>query len=289
MSKLSLGWIGLGHMGNPIVKNLLRAGFSVTVYNRTKGKDTEVVSAGATTADTARQLAENCDVILTMVSDDDAVKQIFSGEDGLLSTSLAGKLIIDMSTVSPQTSRELNDLCKNSGADFLDAPVSGSVKPAQDATLIVMVGGEAGAYNKAQPVFDAMSKLAMHLGESGTGSSAKLAINYFLAVTMQGLSETVLFARTLGIDTADMLTIVNEGACSSGITKIKSQNILDDNFSAAFPLKHLAKDLRLAYEQGLDSPLISPILNSYQSAFNKGYGDDDAIAIFKFLDTKPLA
>jgi 3-hydroxyisobutyrate dehydrogenase len=219
-----------------------------------------------------------------MVSDDAAIKQIFTSENGLLAAKLSNKLVIDMSTVSPETSRELGKLCTANGADFLDAPVSGSVKPAQDATLIVMAGGENAVFEKVKPIFAAMSKLAMHLGETGAGSSAKLAINYFLGITMQGLSETVLFARTLGINTTAMLTIVNESACASGITHIKSKNILADDYPAAFPLKHLAKDLRLASEQGLNSPLIAPLLKSYQSAVNSGLGDNDAIAIFKFLE-----
>jgi 3-hydroxyisobutyrate dehydrogenase len=284
MDKLRLGWIGLGNMGNPIVKNLLKAGFPVTVYNRTKGKDAEVVNAGAATAGNPKALAETSDVILIMVSDDNAVKQIFSEENGLLSTSLAGKLVIDLSTVSPKTSIELAEFCKKENAEFIDAPVSGSVKPAQDATLIVMAGGEEAAFNKAKPILDTIGKLTLHLGKTGAGSSAKLAINYFLGVTLQGFAETVLFARNLGVKQQDMLTIINEGAISSGITKIKAQNIVNNDYSAAFPLKHLAKDLKLAQDQGLNTPLLAPLLNTYQQALKTGYGDDDVIAILKYLD-----
>jgi 3-hydroxyisobutyrate dehydrogenase len=283
MNKQHIGWIGLGNMGNPIVKNLLKAGFQVTVFNRTKGKDAEVMSAGAMVADSLQQLAAACDVIMVMVSDDNAVKQIFTEGNGLLATSLNGKLIIDLSTVSPQTSRELSDLSKKHGAEFLDAPVSGSVKPAQDATLILMVGGEAEAFNKAKNLFDVIGKLAIHLGTAGAGSSAKLAINYFLGITLQGFAETILFSDKMGIKLDDMLTIINEGAVGSGITKTKSQNVVNNNYAAAFPLKHLAKDLKLAKEQGLNTPLLTPLLDSYQSALKAGYGDDDVIAILNYL------
>ncbi len=283
MNKQHIGWIGLGNMGNPIVKNLLKAGFPVTVYNRTKGKETEVVSAGATVADSPLQLAEQCDVIMIMVSDDNAVKQIFTVDNGLLATSLTGKLIIDLSTVSPQTSRELSELCKKNGAEFMDAPVSGSVKPAQDATLILMVGGETETFEKAKPMFDVIGKLALHLGTAGAGSSAKLAINYFLGITLQGFAETILFSDKMGIKLDDMLTIINEGAVGSGITKTKSQNVVNNNYSAAFPLKHLAKDLKLAKDQGLNTPLLTPLLDSYQSALKEGYGEDDVIAILNYL------
>jgi 3-hydroxyisobutyrate dehydrogenase len=284
MNKPTLGWIGLGNMGNPIVKNLLKAGYAVTVYNRTKGKETEVIEAGASVAQSPAKLAEGCDIIMIMVSDDNAVKQIFNGDNGLLKVSLTGKLIIDLSTVSPDTSRELAGIAKTRGASFVDAPVSGSVKPAQDATLIIMAGGEDTAVEKAKPVLDVIGKLTLHLGDAGAGSSAKLAINYFLGVTLQGFAETLLFARKAGIKQEDMLTIINEGAVGSGITKLKSQNVATNNYSAAFPLKHLAKDLKLAKEQGLNTPLLAPLLNSYQEALSAGYGEDDVIAILKYLD-----
>lgn len=283
MNKPHLGWIGLGNMGNPIVKNLLKAGYPVTVHNRTKGKDSEAVNSGASVAESPKELADKCDVIMIMVSDDAAVKQIFEAEKGLLSASLNGKLVIDLSTVSPTTSRELARLCTENGAEFLDAPVSGSVKPAEDGTLIVMAGGEEQVFTKAKPIFDIIGKLALYLGKTGAGSSAKLAINYFLGITLQGFAETVLFAQNMGIKQDDMLTIINEGAVASGITKLKSQNIVNNNYAAAFPLKHLAKDLKLAKDQGLNTPLITPLLNSYQEALTAGYGDEDVIAILKYL------
>jgi len=283
MNKPHLGWIGLGNMGNPIVKNLLKAGYPLTVYNRTKGRDSEVVKAGASVAESPKELADKCDVIMIMVSDDAAVKQVFETDNGLLSAPLNGKLMIDLSTVSPTTSRELAGLCTENGAEFLDAPVSGSVKPAEDGTLIVMVGGEEQTFTKAKPIFEVIGKLALYLGKTGAGSSAKLAINYFLGITLQGFAETVLFAQNMGIQQDDMLTIINEGAVSSGITKLKSQNIVNNNYAAAFPLKHLAKDLKLAKDQGLNTPLITPLLNSYQEALKAGYGDEDVIAILKYL------
>ena len=284
MSTVKVGWVGLGNMGTPIVKNLLKAGFDVTVYNRTKAKEKEVVEAGATSAETPASLAQQCDVVMTMVSDDEAVKQIYTGEDGLLKNENRGKLAIDLSTVSPGASRFLAEACGKKGMDFMDAPVSGSVKPAQDATLIIMTGGSREAYERAKPIFDVIGKLSMHLGENGAGTSAKLAINYLLALNLQGLAETVLFAKENGIKTEDMLTIINEGACGNGITKLKCSNILNNDYKPAFALKHLAKDLRLAGEQGLHAPLYGPVSKSYQSALENGLGDQDCIAIYTYLE-----
>lgn len=271
-------------MGTPMAKNLLKAGYQVTVYNRSKSKEAELIEAGAASAGSPEDLWQECAIVFTMVSDDAAVKEVYEGAGGLVAPAAAGKLAIDMSTVSPATSRHLADRCAQAGLQFLDAPVSGSVKPAQEGTLVIMVGGEESAYETAKPLFAHLGKVALHLGANGAGTSAKLAINYFLGLTVQGLAETVLFARRLGIDTADMLTIINEGALANAITKGKSANILGDDFKAAFALKHLAKDLRLAKEAGLGQPLSQPLLDSFQQALEEGWGEKDVMAIVKYLE-----
>jgi 3-hydroxyisobutyrate dehydrogenase len=284
MSNTKLGWAGLGNMGTPIVKNLLKAGYPVSVYNRTKEKTQEAIEAGATSADSPNALSAANEIILVMVSDDNAVKEIFNGEDGLLHGDVTGKLFINVSTVAPATSKFIDESCKAKGAAFVDAPVSGSVKPAQDGTLIFLVGGEPKDIERAQPLFDVMGKLTVNNGGVGAGSAAKLAINYFLAVTLQGLAETVLFAKANGISTENMLTIVNEGAVGSGITKLKTAPILNNEFPAAFALKHITKDLRLATEQGIDSPLAGPVYQTYKAAMDSGLGEEDLMAIIKYLE-----
>ncbi|MDN3654684.1 NAD(P)-dependent oxidoreductase [Ferruginibacter paludis] len=285
MSKPKIGWVGLGNMGLPMAKNLLKAGFEVTVFNRTKSKEQALIEAGASAAESLQQLVQHCDIIITILSDDAAVKVIFEGTNGLLSKPQPGKLFIDMSTVAPETSCYLAGICARLGLGFIEAPVSGSVKPAQDGTLIILVGGSAENYEKAKPVFDVLGKLSLLLGESGKGSTAKLAINYLLALNLQGLAETVLFAEKNGISKQDMLTIVNEGACANGITKLKSASILNDDYPAAFALKHLVKDLRLAKEAGLDAPLITPLYDAFNKAQQAGFGNEDVMAIKKYLES----
>jgi len=286
MNKLKLGWIGLGNMGNPMAKNLIKAGFEVVVFNRTKEKETELLKAGAKSANSPQQLLEICDVVFTMLSNDEAVKAVFEGESGLLTKEQPGKLIINMSTVSPETSLYLSEISSKHNLEFLEAPVSGSVKPAQDGTLIILVGGTVENYNKAKPMFDVLGKVSHHLGAIGAGSFAKLAINYLLGLNLQGLAETVLFAEKNGVSREDMLAIVNEGACGNGITKFKSSSILNNSFPAAFALKHLVKDLRLAKEAGLNAPLIKPLFESFSHAQNLGLGDEDVMAIIKSLTQK---
>ncbi|MCW3116236.1 MAG: 3-hydroxyisobutyrate dehydrogenase, partial [Chitinophagaceae bacterium] len=139
-------------------------------------------------------------------------------------------------------------------------------------------------YQKAIPIFETLGKKSFLMGEVGIASAAKLCLNYFLALTFQGLAETVLFAQRENIATADMLNLVNESALGSGITRLKSQAILNNDFSPAFALKHITKDLRLVQKEGMDFPLFSPLLDSYQSASHMGYGEKDAISIIKFLD-----
>ena len=280
---LKIGWIGLGNMGNPMANNLLKAGHDLTVYNRSKNKEEALLQAGARSASSPQALLDSCDIVITMLSDDAAVKEIFEGPLGLLSSANPGKLIIDMSTVAPSTSRYLSEACRKHQLSFLDAPVSGSVKPAQDGTLIILVGGSDENYEKAKPIFDILGKLSIHLGETGAGSSAKLAINYLLGLNLQGIAETVLFAEKNGISKEKMLTIINESACGNGITKLKSTSIINNSFPAAFALKHLVKDLRLAGEAGLHASLYHPLYNSYQKAEAQGLGNEDVMAIIKSI------
>jgi len=284
MSKQKIGWAGLGNMGNPMVKNLLKAGYPVEVYNRTRAKEQEANEAGAASAAGLQQLGTDNELIFVMVSDDDAAKQLFTAADGLLSGNVAGKLFINVSTVSPDTSRFIDELCQKQGAEFIEAPVSGSVKPAQDGTLIILVGGTAVAFEKAKPALDVLGKMALLLGPVGAGAAAKLAINYFLALNVQGLAETVQFAQANGVKPEDMLHIINEGAVGSALSKLKTPSILKNEFPAAFALKHMVKDLRLAKEQQLNSPLSTPLYESFKAAKEQGLGEEDLMAVYKYLN-----
>jgi 3-hydroxyisobutyrate dehydrogenase len=289
MSKTRIGWIGLGNMGTPMVKNLIKAGFDVTVYNRTASKTAPLQEAGAKVATHAGELWSNADTLITMVADDAALQQIYREEGGLLTGLLpgkdafAGKTVIDMSTVSPDTSRELATLLAEKGVDYLDAPVSGSVSPAELGQLVIMAGGKKAVYEAALPIFECLGKVSFLMGDQGAGNSAKLAINLLLAFNIQGLSESVLFAQENGIAPKEMLAVINESAVGNGITKLKTANIVHQDFSAAFALKHLAKDLRLAKAQGLHSPGGVTLHDSFRQALAGGFGDKDIAAILPFL------
>lgn len=283
---MKIGFIGLGNMGIPMVKNLVKAGYAVTVYNRNEAKSAALAAEiGVAVAASPTDLLPEADVIISMLSDDQAVKSIYSGSAGLFAVSRTKALtVVDMSTVAPETSRMLAEEAARVHISYLDAPVSGSVKPATDAQLVIMVGGPAAAYDKVKPILLTLGKSATHLGDHGSGNVAKLAINLFLGITIQGLSESVVFAEQNGIAADALLPLINESAVGSGITKIKSTNIINRDFKPAFALKLLRKDIRLAEEMGMQSPAGSTLAATLQEAIENGMGEEDMVAIYKQVE-----
>ena len=281
--KTTIGWIGLGTMGVPMVKRLLEADYPVTVYNRTNAKAEALSEYTVSVVLSPAELFLQSEIIIIMVSDDNAIRDIFTGANGLLSSGVNGKVIINMSTVSPEISKEMAGLCLKQGNQYLDAPVSGSVKQAEAGLLVVMVGGEEAVFEHAKPVLDHLSKLTIRVGNNGAGNSAKLAVNALLGIMSQGLAEVVLFAQSNGIESGDLLNIINNSAMGNVYMKIKGEAILENKFQAAFALKHIAKDLRLAKQSGLNSPLGDTIYKTFLEA-EKEFGDEDIIAVIKKLE-----
>ncbi len=281
---IKIGWIGLGLMGNPMSQQLLKAGYPVTVYNRHKNKEAELKEQGATTASTPKELLQQTGVVIIMVTDDKAIREIFTGEDGLLKADVNGKVIINMSTVSPAISKEMAELCKAQGLDYLDAPVSGSVKQAETAQLVIMVGGDAEVFEKVKPVLETIGKLAVNVGEVGAGNAAKLAINTLLSFYTQGLAEAVILAKNNGIKPEILLNLIGNAAIANPYTKIKGDAIVNDNFKAAFSLKNIVKDLKLSRDIGLTTPLGEAALKTFEAA-SENFGDEDLIYIYKYMDS----
>jgi 3-hydroxyisobutyrate dehydrogenase len=284
MNTTKIGWIGLGLMGNPMSQQLLKAGYSLSVYNRHKDKEAELKEQGASTASTPKELLQQTDVVIIMVTDDKAIREIFTGENGLLSADATDKIIINMSTVSPGINKEMADLCKQQGNHFLDAPVSGSVKQAETAQLVIMVGGEAEVFEKVKPVLETMGKMVVNVGATGTGNAAKLAINTLLSFYTQGLAEAVILAKNNGIEPGTLLNLLGNAAIANPYTKIKGDSIINNNFKAAFSLKNIVKDLKLSRDIGLNTPLGQTALKTFEDA-QQQFGDEDLIAIYKYLDT----
>jgi 3-hydroxyisobutyrate dehydrogenase len=283
MNTTKIGFIGLGIMGTPMSLNLIKAGFPVTVYNRSPGKEEALRAQGASLAASPAALIEENEVIIIMVTDDVAIKHLFIAEHGLLSVKASGKTIINMSTVSPGISREMAGLCKQQGNEYIDAPVSGSVKQAESGQLVIMAGGERSAFGQIKPILDYLGKLNLFVGSVGAGNTAKLAINTLLAIQAQGLAEATVFARDNGIELKDLFEMINNSAIGNAFIKIKSTLILEENYQPAFALKNIVKDLRLAKAEGLNSPLANVAYDTYKQA-EPTYGEEDIMAIIKQVD-----
>lgn len=282
MGTEKIGFIGLGNMGHPMAKNLEKAGFPLSVYNRTSGK-AESFKDQSTVSKTVSELVKNSDIIFTMLTNDDAVKAVY---EEVLSLNIEEKLFIDMSTISPEKSNEIAKAVKIKEAGFIDAPVAGSTKPAADGTLIIMAGAEEKDLQRALPYLEKLAKQIKHLGENGKGIAAKLSVNYFISTIYQGLAETILLSDKLGIERKDMLEIINESASGSGATKVKTPLLINENYEPAFALDLMLKDILLAKNAGADFPLSKTLIETYQSAHENGFGKDDVIGIINYLKDK---
>jgi 3-hydroxyisobutyrate dehydrogenase len=278
-----IGWIGLGLMGNPMSQQLLKAGYAVTVYNRHKDKETELKEQGASTASTPKELIEQTDVVVIMVTDDKAIRDLFEGENGLFKADASHKIVVNMSTVSPAISKEMAALCKSKNLQYMDAPVSGSVKQAETAQLVIMAGGDAAVFEQVKPILETIGKLAVNVGAVGAGNAAKLAINTLLSFYTQGLAEAVILAKNNGIEPEVLLNLLGNAAIANPYTKLKGEAIVNDNFTAAFSLKNIVKDLKLSRDIGLTTPLGVAALKTFEAAVPE-HGDEDLIAVYKYLN-----
>jgi 3-hydroxyisobutyrate dehydrogenase len=279
MATEQIGFIGLGSMGLPMAKNLEKAGFALSVYNRTASRATDFAN-NSKVCNSIAELVNSSDIIFTMLTNDAAVTEVY---DQIVSTDITGKLFVDMSTISTGLSINTAKALQIKSASFIDAPVAGSTKPATDGTLIILAGGAQKDIERAMPYFEKMGRQVKHLGENGKGLAAKLAVNYLLAISFQGLAETVLFAEKLGLQRSEFLDIINESAVGSGVTKLKTPSLVSNNYPPAFALDLMLKDILLAQDAGANYPLGTTAIESYKAAQQQGLGKDDVIAIINHL------
>lgn len=279
MKNEKIGFIGLGNMGHPMAKNLEKAGVPLYVYNRSADKADDF-KANSTVCGSIEEIVEKADIIFTMLTDDNAVKAVY---EKVLKENISGKLFIDMSTISPKESNSISKSIISKDAAFIDAPVAGSTKPAADGTLIIMVGGTENDLKRAKPYLEKLGKEIKHLGENGKGIAAKLSINYFISALFQSLAETVLLSDKLGIKRKDMLDIINESASGSQASKIKTPLLLKSDYAPAFALDLMLKDVLLAVNAGADFPMSKVLAETYQSAHDGGFGNEDVIGIINYL------
>lgn len=250
---MQVGFIGLGIMGQPMARNLLKAGFPLVVATRTAGKAATFTKENAAlgqvqAAATPAQVAAVCDIIVNIVTDTPDVVEVAYGENGLFATAKPGTVIIDMSTISPSVTRDLAAKASKQNVYWLDAPVSGGEKGAIEGTLTIMVGGASEAVAKAQPVLNAMGKRITHFGAPGNGQSAKLCNQIMVAVNLMAVCETLTFARKAGLDLNLLHQALTGGAANSWALDVLGKKMIDRDFKPAFMVKLQQKDLRLVMD-----------------------------------------
>ncbi len=279
--------MGLGRMGGPMAHRLLDAGFEVTVWNRTRERAAPLVEAGAAAAESPADLAARSDAVLTIVTDDAAVREVYLGEDGLLSGDVAGKLFCDMSTILPETIAEVAGAAAAKGASFVDAPVSGTVGPARDGTLLILAGGEAADVERLQPAFDVLGKGTLHMGPVGSGAAMKLVVNTLLATHWAVLAEALAMGSRYGLDLRRMLDIIGASPAAFKQLPSKLPRVLGEGGEVGFNLTNVRKDLRtiaaFAGQMGVPARVAGAALDDYQAALDRGFGDADVADIVRIM------
>lgn len=279
----NIGFVGLGTMGKPMAEHLLGKGFAVKVFNRTKARAKELAELGAAIASTPAEAAKNADVVITMVSDDTAIREVYEGPDGLLAGARPGTTVIDCSTISADLARKLGEQLTKASLKFLDAPVTGSKQAAESGTLVFMVGGESDVIERQRDVFEAMGNKIIHMGPHGSGAATKLAHNTMVAVHNAALAEGVAIAAAAGVDPKSFLEVVTAGAASSRAAEIKGPKLLSGDWSVQFALALMLKDLKLASgfadRLGVPTPMLGAAKSLFHTAQQSGFGSLDLSAV----------
>ncbi|CAL0307964.1 unnamed protein product [Lupinus luteus] len=284
---MEVGFLGLGIMGKAMSINLLRHGFKVTVWNRTLSKCDELVEHGASIGETPAAVVKKCKYTIAMLSDPSAAQSVVFDKDGVLEQISSGKGYIDMSTVDAETASKISEAIKAKGGDFLEAPVSGSKKPAEDGQLVILAAGDKALYDEILPAFDVLGKKSFYLGEVGNGAKMKLVVNMIMGSMMNAFSEGLTLAERSGLNPGTLLDVLDLGAISNGMFKLKGPTMLKNSYSPAFPLKHQQKDMRLALALGDENAVSMPVAAAANEAFKKarslGLGDLDFSAVHETL------
>lgn len=281
------GFLGLGIMGRAMAANLLRAGFPLTIWNRSPGKADALVSQGAKLAKTPAEVVASSDITFAMVADPKASLDLCFEKDGILEGLSSGKGYIDISTVSPETVFRISQAVSDAGGRYLEAPVSGSKKPAEDGTLVFLCGGDKQLYTDAAPALEVMGKNSFFFGEAGNGAKTKLLVNMIMGTMIAALGEGLALTRKAGLNPEDLLEVLAEGAIDNPMFRLKGPQMIKGEYPTAFPLKHMQKDLRLALQLAdqCRQPLatVASANNSFLRALQKGFGDADTGAVFEAI------
>ena len=289
-SKIKVGLIGLGLMGQPIGANLRKAGHALTIWNRTASRADELVALGAKLAISPKEAAAASDVLLTIVSDPPALESVLWGADGKDSGALAGlrpgSIYIDSSTVSPALARKIAAACAQRKVRFLDAPVTGGDWGAKKGELVFMVGGDAAVLKEVEPILGVLGKRWFHLGPNGAGQTIKLAMNMILALQVDALAEALALVTRAGLKGEDLVEVMQSSMARSGVLDVKAPNLLKGEYKPSFPLRLMHKDLGLALELanqiGVALPATAAARETYNYVKGAAKEDLDYSAVMRF-------
>lgn len=278
-----IGFIGLGIMGKPMARNLLKAGYPLVVYNRRRSPMEELAGEGASTAKSPREVAQQSEVVITCVSDSPDVEAIVLGNDGIIEGAKPGTLYIDMSTIAPATARKVYQALQARGIDALDAPISGGDIGAQQGTLSIMVGGDESAFQRALPILEVMGKNIVYIGPAGAGQVTKACNQIVVSLTLQAVAEALTFARKSGVDGAKVKEALLGGFAQSRILEVHGQRMLEGHFQPGFKLNLHRKDMNIVLQTGreIGLPLLgtAQVTNLMDALLAQGKGELDNSAL----------
>jgi 3-hydroxyisobutyrate dehydrogenase-like beta-hydroxyacid dehydrogenase len=285
-ARRKIGFIGLGLMGKPMATNLLKAGHSLTVWNRTAARADELVAAGATLANNPREVAEASEVLITIVSDPPALESVLWGKEGAWQALKAGSTYIDSSTISPALVKKIAAACQERGVRFLDAPVTGGDWGAREGNLVFMIGGDTETFTAVAPILSVMGKKFFHLGPNGAGQTIKLAMNAILALQVGAVAEGIGLVTRAGLQGEQLLEVLQSSMGRSGLLDLKTPLMLKGDFKPSFPLRLMHKDLGLALDLanqlGVALPTTAAVREVYSHVKGEAKEDVDYSAVVRF-------
>ncbi|KAB7898314.1 2-hydroxy-3-oxopropionate reductase [Rouxiella sp. S1S-2] len=286
---MKIGFIGLGIMGKPMSKNLLKAGYSVVFLDRHKETTEELVAAGAEKAATPKAVAEKSDIIITMLPNSPQVKAVVLGENGIIEGAREGTVVIDMSSIAPLASREISQALAAKKVLMLDAPVSGGEPKAIEGTLSVMVGGDKAVFDKCYEVMKSMAGSVVHTGDIGAGNVTKLANQVIVALNIAAMSEALVLATKAGVNPDLVFQAIRGGLAGSTVLEAKAPMVMDRNFKPGFRIdlhiKDLANALDTSHEIGAQLPLTASVMEIMQALKADGHGQSDHSAIARYYES----
>jgi len=281
-----IGFIGVGVMGKSMVRNLVKHGYDVEIYTRTKSKVEDLIAEGIVFKENAGACAKDKDVVITIVGYPSDVKEVYFGKSGIIENAKAGAILIDMTTSSPELAKEIYEESKKYHLESLDAPVSGGDSGAKAGTLAIMVGGDKATFDQAYPVFEAMGKNIVYQGPAGSGQHTKMANQIALAGAIAGVAEALVYAEYAGLNPEIMLSTISTGAAGSWQMTNNGPKMLKEDNAPGFYIKHFIKDLKIAVEEADKNELylnvLNNVLNMYETLSNEGLDDLGTQALYKY-------